>query len=95
MKRNAPVKALAVLLCGVLLLSGTLLVLHSGHSCQDTSCTLCPIIDGFIKMLLGAIASAASLGLVHRIRAGRCYGPPENRYEPEWTLVQQKVKLLN
>lgn len=95
MKQSTLKATLALLLCGVMLLSGTLLVLHSGHACQETSCPVCPVIDSFIRLLMGVIA-AVSWSLTAGYLLCRQYSrPPENRFVPEWTLVQRKVKLLN
>lgn len=95
MKRNKLTMAIVLLLGVAWLLSGTLLVLHADHTCQETTCPICLILARSVETFLLAIAVLVAAGLLADMSAGRCYGPPENRFVPEWTLVQRKVKLLN
>lgn len=95
MKRNALTMAIVLLLGITWLLSGTLLVLHADHTCQDMTCPICTIIARSAESFLLAITILVTAGLLTDMSAGHCYGPPENRFVPEWTLVQRKVKLLN
>jgi len=93
MKRNAPVKALAVLLCGVLLLSGTLLVLHADHACHPASCPVCMNLARDTDSFLCLMAAFAGMGLFLSLHRQSLYPSAENRYVPDWTLVRRKVKL--
>ena len=95
MKHNKGTAALALLMCAAFLLSGTLLVLHADHACHECTCAICPILARCMEIFLGVLAVFAATGFLGDIGIGRCYGPPENRTVPEWTLVQRKVKLLN
>ena len=95
MKHSQWTIALAVLLCAVSLLSGTLLVLHADHVCCESACTVCPILARCMEIFLGVLAVFAAGSFLGDVGIGCCYGPPESRFVPEWTLVQRKVKLLN
>ena len=94
MKRSAWSYALIWLLCIGLLLSGALLVLHGGHACHDQACALCPILENCKTALSGVLALAAAFSLLLGMGTSPST-PKENRFDPEWTLVQRKVKLLN
>ena len=94
-KRSRPSIILSLLLCAILLISGSLLALHPTHAHCRTCCMICPRIGEFVQTLLGAAAVLTCIVPTGCILAGMCYGPPENRFVPEWTLVQRKVKLLN
>jgi len=95
MKRRGIAWTLTVLLCANLLLSGILLVLHMDHTCHSTACTICIALAQSVEHFLAMIAILAAVGLYCDVQLYRCYGPPENRFDPGWTLVRQKVKLLD
>ena len=95
MKRSKWIAALVWLLCAAVLLSGALLVFHAGHACHDQACVLCPILEHCKMALLGVLAIAAAASLWMREGAPSPSTPKENRFDPEWTLVRRKVKLLN
>lgn len=95
MKQGKWKAVLAWIMCAAFLLSGTLLVLHADHACRESACTVCPILVRCMEIFLCVLAVFAAMGFSGDTGIGRCYGPPENRTVPEWTLVQRKVKLLN
>ena len=95
MKRGKRTAAMAWFMCAVMLVFGTLLVLHADHICHDHTCVICPILARCMEIFLCALAVFTAAGFSGDTGMGRCYGPPENRTVPEWTLVQRKVKLLN
>lgn len=94
MKHSKITVIVALLLCALLLLSGTLLVLHADHTCTGSTCAICPILARCMEiMLCAAVLSVGNFMCI--AESGRRYAPSENRFEVEWTPVRQKVKLLD
>ncbi|MCI6374620.1 MAG: hypothetical protein MR821_04940 [Clostridiales bacterium] len=95
MKRRRIAWALILLLCAAALLSGSLLVLHTGRGCHASACPICMMLArraGQLPFLLIAFAGAGLFGKLYR---GRLYALPENQSVPDWTPVRRKVKLLD
>ena len=87
--------ALAILLIISMVLSGTLLILLAEHECHDVICHTCLEIARRVEMLLGSIALLIAVGMFTAESCDHIFGPPEDRYVPDWTPVRRKVKLLN
>jgi len=93
MKQRRIAAALILILCAAALLSGALLILHSGHDCHQATCPVCMILtrstESFLCLLLACIGTELFLdvGQYHLL----CIS--ENRFVPDWTLVHRKVKL--
>ena len=85
--------ALILLLCATALFSGTLLILHAGHSCHQTTCPICIVLTHSDETLLYAAAMLYSIGLCIDAGAKFSFDLSENRVVSDWTPVRRKVKL--
>lgn len=95
MKNRKIAWLLLLLLCLTALLSGTLLILHSDHGCQQTACPICMALTRSFESFLCATAVLAITGLYRDLSRSFGFGSPESRFIPDWTPVRRKVKLLN
>jgi len=93
MKRGKRTAALAWFMCAVMLVFGTLLVLHADHACHPASCPVCMNLARDTDSFLCLMAAFAGMGLFLSLHRQSLYPSAENRYVPDWTLVRRKVKL--
>lgn len=93
MKQRKIAIALVILLCASVLLSGTLLILHTGHECHRASCPVCAALARSMEAILGLLAALMVLGLFTNPNRRCLCVSPENRFVPDWTPVRRKVKL--
>ena len=93
MKQRSIAAALILLLCVTALLSGALLILHSGHECHQATCPVCTILTRNTEFFLCLLFACIGTGLLFDVGKYRLLFIAENRVVPEWTLVHRKVKL--
>ena len=93
MKQRRIAAALILLLCATALLSGALLILHSGHDCHQATCPVCTILTRNTESFLCLLLACIGMGLLFDVSKYRLLCISENRVVPDWTLVHRKVKL--
>ena len=93
MKQRRIAAALILLLCVTALLSGALLILHSGHECHPATCLVCTVLTRSTETLSCLLFLCMGIGLLFDAGKYRLLCISENRVVPGWTLVHRKVKL--
>lgn len=96
MKRRRLARALIMLLCIAVLLSGTLLILHTRHDHMHrvAECPVCMALERRAEASLCILSMLAIFGMIGSLAL--CgFNLGENRFLPDWTPVRRKVKLLD
>lgn len=93
MKQRRIAISLLVLLCATALLSGSLLILHAEHQCNQDTCLVCAILEHNAEFSLSLLLVFASIGFLEKTEKRWMYAFSENLFMPDWTPVRQKVKL--
>ena len=93
MKQRRIAAAMILLLCVTALLSGALLILHTGHDCHQATCPVCTILTRNTESFLCLLPACMGMGLLFDVGKYRLLCISENRLVPDWTLVHRKVKL--
>lgn len=96
MKRRKLARALILLLCIAVLLSGTLLILHTRHNHihRVAECSICMALERRAEASLCSLSMLTLFGLIGSLSLC-AFGLGENRFLPDWTPVRRKVKLLD
>lgn len=93
MKQRRIAAVMILLLCVTALLSGALLILHTGHDCHQATCPVCTILTRNTESFLCLLLAYMGIGLFFDVSKYRLLCISENWVVPDWTLVHRKVKL--
>ena len=93
MKQRRIATALVLLFCATALLSGALLILHTGHDCHQVICPICTMLTRNTESFLCLLLTCVGMCYLFDVGKYRLLYVSENRFVPDWTLVRRKVKL--